>query len=58
LGAWPPLIEAWADPAIGTVDVTIAGTNIRVNLTPQSADGLGRILIGEAARLRPPEGED
>jgi hypothetical protein len=34
------------------VDVTIGGTNIRLNLSPESADGLGRILIHQAQRAR------
>jgi hypothetical protein len=43
-------IDVWADLAIGTVDVTIGQTNIRLNLTPAAADALGRMLISEAAR--------
>jgi hypothetical protein len=50
----PTLIDTWADLEIGTVDVTIGGTNIRLNLSPQSAAGLGQILIREAARVKPP----
>lgn len=47
----PAVIDAWAVPeGYGGVDLTISETNIRLNLTPQAADALGRILIREAAR--------
>lgn len=45
----PTVIDAWADPAMGYVDVTVAETNIRLNLPPRAAADLGRILLREAA---------
>ena len=44
------LLTALANLATGAVDLTVSGTNIRLNLSPESAAGLGRILISEAAR--------
>lgn len=47
----PAVVDARAvTEGYGGVDLTISETNIRLNLTPEDADALGRILVREASR--------
>jgi hypothetical protein len=52
----PVLVQVWAHPETGSVEVTIDGTNVRLDLPPGTARWLAGELAAEAAKV--PSGQD
>ena len=46
------LVDAWADPDLGWVDLTVPDAGIRLNIGAEQAQRLGFILIAESVRAR------